>query len=276
MKAKLIRLSCGILIAALLAASAGCGGKTDNGQTTATIPDETAVTQAAETGGTTAANETEPTTQDAVETTQTNSAADAEATKEASGEWAAAYREHLLKFIADMEDYDLRDEFRFGLFYLNDDDVPELWYMDGIGAHGPSYQIVTCRGGKAVSFTNGDDYFANDVGYYEKQGVFDASGSAGGMVGTGRTYYQMTDSGYETLAELTAYYKYEDEDMMGEMVLDQNGDPIVVYRINGKEVTEAEYDAFQKDCDTRYGKWRSFEDDPSFPLNKDSVMKNCK
>ena len=52
MKAKLFRLGCGVLIAALLASTAGCGGKTDGEQTTALIPDETTAAQ------TTAAEET--------------------------------------------------------------------------------------------------------------------------------------------------------------------------------------------------------------------------
>ena len=255
MKAKLFRLGCGMLIAALLSSAAGCGGKTDGGQTAE--PDKTAVSQTASRSET--------------------SAATAEAAQPAeAGEWAGAYQAHLLTFIEGLEDNNLRNEFRFGLIYLNDDDVPELWYINGIGAHGPSYQIVTCRGGKAVGLAKEDDYFATEVGYYEKQGVFDASGSAGGMVGTARTYYQMTDSGCKTLDELTAFYKYEDEEMMGDMVLDQNGEPIVVYRINEKEVTEEEYAAFQKDYDARLGKWKSFEDAPSFPLTADSIRQNCK
>lgn len=240
MKTKLIRLGCGLLIAALLAAAAGCGA--GNGSE----PSET-----------TTAAPTETTT---VVPTETTTAAPTETTApaEKTGEWVAAYRAYLLNVLKDMPDDDsgMADEFRFGFFYLDNDSVPEVWYIYAIGAHGPGYVILTCRDGKVVEVTDG----ANFLSYYEKKGVFSFSGITGAF-GSFTGYYKMTDSGSETLDE--AEYAIDIETEKGS------------YLINGAEVSEKEFNALPGQYVSRYGSVTEIGEKDGFPFKEESVRKNC-
>ena len=201
------------------------------------------------------------------ETTQRPAATEAPAAQKASAEWAGAYQNYLLDVLAKMEeeDYD-NDDFRFGLIELNDDDVPELWFTDGIGAHGPKYVILTCRGGKATAvFEEG----YNELEYYEKQSVFYIFGIGGATSGAG-SYYKMTDSGYDVLDEFEYEYQWEDE-TKANWTLNGKTEVIASDDVNKK------IDGLRQQYDERYSKKATVIDEKSgFPLTADSVKKNCK
>ena len=175
-----------------------------------------------------------------------------------SGKWMPAYRNYLLKVLEeDLPDVSMNEDsenFRFGFMYLNDDDIPEVWYVDGIGAHGASYIILTYRNGKVTEVTGGANYLT----YFEKTGVFSFGGSGGASV-YGDTFYRMTNSGVETLEEFMCE-TYETP----------------VYTINGEQVSEEEYRSRENSYETKYGKGISIESTSGFVLNRDSVLANCK
>ena len=173
---------------------------------------------------------------------------------EKSGEWMSAYRSHLLYALKEIfVDAELSDGFRFGFFYLNDDDIPELWYVDGIGAHGASYVILTYRDGKVTEVQSG----ANNLDYFEKKGVFSFSGSGGAAI-HGITFYQMTEDGCK---ELESFICEEMEE--------------TVYTINDEKVTEEEFNARQNAYKTKYGKSTSVGYDDGFVFNEESIKENC-
>lgn len=192
------------------------------------------------------------------ESAPSSTASDAPKDTDTSGKWMPAYRNYLLKVLEeDLPDVSMNEDsenFRFGFMYLNDDDIPEVWYVDGIGAHGASYIILTYRNGKVTEVTGGANYLT----YFEKTGVFSFGGSGGASV-YGDTYYRMTNSGFEQL-----------EDFMCETY------DTTVYTINGAKVSEEEYLARQKSYETKYGKPISVKSTDGFVLNRDSVLANCK
>ena len=199
-------------------------------------------------------------------TTQPVSEAAAEQTKAATGEWAAAYQEYLQKILTTMDEAGSHDDFRYGLIDLNDDDIPELWFTDGIGAHGPKYVILTYRNGKATEvFEEG----YNELEYYEKQGVFYIFGIGGAASGAGG-YYKMTDSGYDVLDEFEYEYQWED-DTKADWTLNGKTETIATDDVNKK------IDALRDQYDARYNQKATVIDENSgFPLTEDSVKKNCK
>ena len=236
MKSILIRLGCGVLAAALLAAAAGCGKSAEKAEETAAPTATAALTETTEAPSETVAP-TEPTTRD----------------PNAPSEWAAAYQKYLLKT---MQELDSVKDLSFGFFYLNGDDVPELWLTDGLGAHGYSYVIATYRDGKAVEVCRD----ANFLDYFEKRGIFQFSGSYSAATGGG-TYYQMTADGCKEIVNYEYEYKTADQ---------------VVYTINGTTVSEEEFNGLKDQYTTRYGSVKTVAAEDGFPLTKKSVEQNCK
>lgn len=182
--------------------------------------------------------------------------------------WAEAYREYLLNVLPDIEtDEFLRENsqyIRFGFIFLNDDDVPELWYNDSLGAHGPNYVIRTYRDGKVTEV--GEGYTMLE--YYEQQGVFSFTAS-GGAAGFEVTYFKMTDGGCEQLDE---YVEYADLSIAP----DQNGNMAVSRQLNGTAISEEEHQAFLDRYTARYGQSTIVENDDGFPLTEANILARCK
>ena len=191
-----------------------------------------------------------------------------ETTSEVSGTWVAAYQEYLLQVLPDIaEDEYLRENpqyIRFGFIYLNDDDVPELWYNDSLGAHGPNYVIRTYRDGKVTEV--GDGFTILE--YYEKQGVFLFTAS-GGAAGYDVTYYKMTNDGCEVLDE---YSEYADMSVAP----DQDGNMTVIRTLNDVDISEDEHKAFLNQYTSHYGQVTSVETEDGYPLTEENIVANCK
>ena len=197
-----------------------------------------------------------------------SAAVSGESEADATGAWAAAYREYLLRVLPEI----LENEYvranssylRFGFMDLNEDNVPELWYNDDLGAHGPNYVILTCRDGEVAEV--GDGFTVLD--YYEKQGVFCFTAS-GGAAGYETTYYRMTDDGCE---QLDVYEEYLDTSVAP----DENGDMTVVRHLNDADVSEEEHQAFLEQYTACYGQAVSVDTEDGFPLTEDSILANCR
>lgn len=241
------RITAFILILAVLTSFAACSSKP------ADVPDAESKTEV---------TAEEPTA--AAEPEKTSN----EATADAPGEWDAAYQEYLLNVLPDIAANEYFREntqyIRFGLIYLNDDDVPELWYNDSLGAHGPNYVIRTYRDGKVTEV--GDGYTILE--YYEKQGVFSFT-AAGGAAGYDVTYYRMTDDGCE---QLDAYSEYADMSVAP----DQDGNMTVICTLNGVDISEEERQAFLDQYTSRYGQATTVENEDGFPLTEENILANCK
>lgn len=186
-------------------------------------------------------------------------------TTETTRDWALAYRDYLESTYNEYKEsvyngyYD-ESEFRFGFFYLNGDSIPELWYIDGIGAHGATYVILTYKDGKAVKVGNG----GNDFCYHEKNGIFSFSGFAGKSRQT--TFYEMLSSGCR---QLDVFYNEE-------ISLDDESGSSIVYRVNDIQVSEEEYNKQLNAYSSRYGKEIMIGSGSGFALNETNIREKCK
>lgn len=181
------------------------------------------------------------------------------------GTWAAAYQNYLLKVLPDIYiDESAGEYIRFGFIYLNNDDVPELWYNDSMGAHGPNYVICTCRDGKVSRVADGFTM----LDYYKKQGVFFFTAS-GGAAAYDVTYYKMTKDGS---TQLDMYVEYLDTSAPP----DSDGNMTVVRQLNDVDISEEEHQAFLDQYTARYGQSTSVESDDGFPLTEENILAHCK
>ena len=142
--------------------------------------------------------------------------------------WVEAYREYLLECI---DSGGLQGDATFGLFQIDDDDIPELVFTSG-HSH-PCGCLI-------VSYINGELKVSEPVGEYgyfefaEKQGLVVSQRSASGVYARQVTVYQLKDG------VLTNPWKcelYEQSMFEGETFIGSE----MKYWINEEEVSEAAY-----------------------------------
>lgn len=244
---KLIKTVSLLLCLALVAAFAGCGKKAEPPKT-----DGTTVSAAEK--------ETEQASEDTAEASEEDTTAEETETEaqpttvvyttaDESG-WRSAYREYLFNKLAEEGPQTMNE---FALLYIDADDVPELVVTEGPGAHGFGYTVLTFSGGKVVEVANDAQVFW----FFERQGVMAFSGSSGAYSG-GASYYKMDGAKSEVIDELL--YEY------GEGYID-----VPKYTINGREVSEEEYNAVEGKYEKKYGAKSDFS---GFPLRKESIENN--
>lgn len=140
--------------------------------------------------------------------------------------WKDIYSEYLKNGITELiGDYDeyWRDEWTFGLIYLNNDDIPELVASSGYEAAGNI--ILTIINGKVEYMNTGRLAF-----YYEEKGNILVNSE--GHMGYYYDYvFSIDDKGFKS----ECMGDYEEE-------YDENGPTgVLKYSIDQKEVTESEY-----------------------------------
>lgn len=250
------KILCLLLILLLACSVAGCA-VTPNGSSEGTEPYAESETETSEEK--TTVEETTVVTESEIETTTMS-----ETRPDVLRDCMAAYQEYLLKVLPDIiiDEY-TKESIRFGFIYLNDDEVPELWYNDSLGAHGPNYVIRTFRDGRVSEVGEGFTIME----YYKKQGVFCFT-AAGGAAGYDVTYYKMTEDGCE---QLDRYVEYLDTSAEP----DQAGDMPVIRQLNDIDVSEEEHQAFLDRYAARYGQLTSIENDDGYPLSEENIFANC-
>ena len=239
MKATFFRLTCGLLIAALLTAAAGCGSSS-GGNTAEPTAAQQEVTEAAITESMTAFEAQEETTSESVAATE-------------AIDYQEAYRRFLLDYVAENgED----PERWFGFIYLDDDDIPELTICEGT-YHVAGVEIYTCKNAQVEHIdTIGT---MGEVMYVSNQSLL---------------YYTYMGQGYES----TGLYEYKDgkinciwsaENDAGRM----EDESQATYTVNDKTVTKDVYDEeYNKQIESRDFIRSPYPDDNNtYSLTKTSI-----
>ncbi len=199
--------------------------------------------------------ENEIATEAAVEsTTEIKSTVSPEAVK-------SAYKEFLRKYMKEHGENNGGEEWpKFGLIYLDDDDLPELVIPIGT-IHAATCELYSFDGEKVVMV--GEYGSWGSFGYYPRKGII--VGGYAGSGGVSTIYYKYRNGEAEEIAEFFQELKHWEDDPS----IPENWN----YSVGEKQVSQKEYEKAENDLMKEFGLKTGEERSTEFTyeLNENSI-----